>query len=114
MPDVLSKDAGYLQCRDRRAYAPRAIATLCSPILKVTRWRGCKLITFSQEAKDDARFHLNRLAGTIPAAETAVRALTDVGGISTDSLSVPEWDAQSPTPARCSRRRSFRRSGSPQ
>jgi very-short-patch-repair endonuclease/DNA polymerase III delta prime subunit len=91
VPDVLNKDAEYLQkCGD-------VLARLadCKPVLDNPAghpWRECKLTTFSQEAKDDARFHLNRLAGAIPTAEKAVAALAEAG-IAADAPSVPEWDA---------------------
>ena len=91
VPDVLNKGADFLQkCDD-------VLSRLadCKPVIDNPTghpWRGCKLITFSREAKDDARFHLNRLSGAIPAAEKAVSALADAG-IATDAPSVPELDA---------------------
>ncbi len=91
IPDVSTRDQPYLQnCGD-------ALSRLadCKPVLddpKGHPWRGCRITTFSQEAKDDARFHLNRLAAAVPAALQAVAALADVG-VPTDSASVPAWDA---------------------
>jgi very-short-patch-repair endonuclease len=90
IPDVLAKDAEYLQ----KCGEVLGRLTDCKPVLdnpKGHPWRGCKLTTFAQEAKDDARFHLNRLAGAIPAAEKAVAALSDVG-VAADGPSVPAWD----------------------
>jgi very-short-patch-repair endonuclease len=90
VPDVLARGADYLQtCGD-------VLARLadCKPVLDNPTghpWRGCKLTTFSQEAKDDARFHLNRLALAIPAAEQAVTALREAG-VTADAPSVPAWD----------------------
>ncbi|VTR95852.1 Uncharacterized protein OS=Paenibacillus sp. HGH0039 GN=HMPREF1207_01866 PE=4 SV=1: DUF4011: AAA_19: AAA_11: AAA_12: DUF559 [Gemmata massiliana] len=91
IPDVLNKDAAYLQTCDD------VLTRLgdCAPVVGNPSghpWRGCKLVTFSQEAKDDARFHLNRLAGAIPAAENAVTALAEAG-VSAEPPSVLEWDA---------------------
>jgi hypothetical protein len=90
VPDVLNKDAAFLAlCED-------ALARLadCKPVLDDPNhpWRGCKLTQFSQEAKDDARFHLTRLAGAIPAAEKAVAGLAEAG-VAIETPSVPEWDA---------------------
>ncbi|QJW92721.1 DUF4011 domain-containing protein [Frigoriglobus tundricola] len=91
IPDPLSKDGEYLRACDD---ALLRLADCQSVIDQSTGhpWRGCKLTTFSQEAKDDARFHLGRLAGAIPAAEKAVTALADAGVV-TDPPTVPEWDA---------------------
>ncbi|MBP3955842.1 DUF4011 domain-containing protein [Gemmata sp. G18] len=89
--DVLSKDAAYLQTCDD------VLTRLgdCAPVVANPTghpWRGCKLVTFSQEAKDDARFHLSRLAGAIPAAEKAVATLAEAG-VGPEPPSVLEWDA---------------------
>jgi len=91
IPDPLSKDAAFLRACDE------ALSRLadCQSVLDNSPrhpWRGCKLTTFSQEAKDDARFHLDRIAGAVPAAERAVAALADAGVIA-DPPTVPEWDA---------------------
>ena len=91
VPDVFNKDAAFLaKCDD-------ALARLadCKPVIDNPTshpWRGCKLTTFSQEAKDDARFHLNRLSGAIPAADKAVAALAEAG-VAPEPPTVPEWDA---------------------
>ncbi len=90
VPDVLSKDAAFLQsCDDVLTRLAE-----CAPLLENPNghpWRGAKLATFSQESKDDARHHLSRLAGAIPAAEKAVAALADAG-VAPTPPSVPEWD----------------------
>jgi very-short-patch-repair endonuclease/DNA polymerase III delta prime subunit len=89
--DVFGKDAAYLSaCRE---VLGRLAA--CKPVLDnltAHPWRGCKLATFSQEAKDDARFHLTRLNGAIPAAESACAALANAG-VAIEVPTVPAWDA---------------------
>lgn len=91
VPDVFASDGARLQT------ACELLSRLadCKSVLDnptAHPWRGCKLSTFSQEAKDDARFHLTRLNGAIPAAESAVAALANVG-VAVDVPTVPAWDA---------------------
>jgi very-short-patch-repair endonuclease len=91
VPDILKRDADFL----RKCCDVLARLADCKPVLDNPTghpWRGCKISTYSHEAKDDVRFHLNRLAAAIPVAEKAVTALTEAG-VAVESPSVPEWDA---------------------
>ncbi|MBN9119121.1 MAG: DUF4011 domain-containing protein [Planctomycetes bacterium] len=91
IPDVFSKGEDFLRhCGDVLSRLADCKSVVDTPTGHP--WRGCKLTTFSQEAKDDSRFHLNRLAGAIPAAENAVAALANAG-VAIDVPSVPAWDA---------------------
>ncbi|MCI0703724.1 MAG: DUF4011 domain-containing protein, partial [Planctomycetia bacterium] len=58
--DVFAKDSAFLRaCEDVLSRLAE-----CKPVIANSTghpWRGCKLTSFSQEAKDDARFHLTRL-----------------------------------------------------
>ena len=91
VPDVFNKGADFpAKCDEVLSRLADCKSVIENPTGHP--WRGCKLTTFSQEAKDDARFHLSRLAGAIPAAERSVAALADAGVV-TDPPTVPDWDA---------------------
>ncbi|MBM3980313.1 MAG: DUF4011 domain-containing protein, partial [Planctomycetes bacterium] len=91
VPDAATAPMSALQ---QRCDALARLAD-CKPVLDNPTghpWRGCTLDSFAHEAKDDARFHLDRLAKAIPAALSAVVAL-NAAGVAVDAPSVPAWDA---------------------
>lgn len=55
-------------------------------------WRGCKLTTFSQSARDDAEYQVGRLSDVTTPAEKAASGLVALGFVA-EPVAVPSWRA---------------------